>query len=84
MQHKTAKHNRDNNFFHHDNSLSINCFLIPIANQEKVMGKPFYQSPQNRDEPCSHTEQEKYGIAVIVASSNFRTDIEIIGKEYKN
>ena len=48
------------------------------------MGKPFYQCPQNRDEPCSHTEQEKYGIAFIVASSNFRTDIEIIGKEYKN
>ena len=48
------------------------------------MGKPFYQCPQNRDEPCSHTEQEKYSIAVVVALGNFGADIKVIGEKYKN
>ena len=84
MQHKTAKHNRDNNFFHHDNSLSINCFSIPIANQEEVMRKPFYQNRKNWDKTCRNTKQEKYGVAIIVALGNFGADIKVIGEKYKN
>ena len=48
------------------------------------MGKPFYQSPQNWNKPCCYTQQEKYGIAVIVALGDFGTDIKVIGKKYKN